>query len=242
MRKNNETMDQELKDFINAEDPVFDLYMDEVHGYKPIKKDTEHELIEQMGKGDENARNKLICANLCFVISVAKKYTWSKIPLKELIAAGNLGLVTAAARFDCSRNNGFRTYAIHYVKNEIQQLIEPEMKLQQSDSLDTLQRNGRTTLKDVIPANNDGEPDDNLDLEIWLNAVRVEARKGQFEEAGDFFVDYIKMTMAGYKLSDVAKKYRLSESHAVSLIRQIRGKLKHSPLPKLLLSGKKTVF
>ena len=69
---------------------------------KPLSTDEEHTLGEKMKQGCNKSREKLIEANMRYVVEVAMKYTWSKTPLEDLIQAGCEGLVKAANNFDAS--------------------------------------------------------------------------------------------------------------------------------------------
>ena len=69
--------------------------------------------------GDEEAREKLVVANLRFVISVAKSYTGGGTKLEDLISQGNYGLILASRRFDPSMGFRFISYAIWHIRNEI---------------------------------------------------------------------------------------------------------------------------
>lgn len=86
------------------------------------------ELAERVRAGDTEARDELVKANLRFVVTIALKYQrW--LPLFELISAGNLGLVTAAERFDTTRGNKFITYAVWWVRQSILQTIADQSHL-----------------------------------------------------------------------------------------------------------------
>ena len=76
------------------------LYFDDIVESKPLSRSVEGELAERIQEGDLQARDKLVQANLRFVIDVAKNYQNRGLSLSDLIGAGNLGLLTAAERFD----------------------------------------------------------------------------------------------------------------------------------------------
>ncbi|MBD3290194.1 RNA polymerase subunit sigma, partial [candidate division KSB1 bacterium] len=81
-------------------------YLEEIGGYSPLPPEEEIRLARLIRKGDAAALDKLVKANLRFVISVAKEYQGQGLPLQDLISEGNLGLIKAAQRFDETR--GFK--------------------------------------------------------------------------------------------------------------------------------------
>lgn len=80
-------------------------------------------LIQKGGKEGEKAKEKLINANLRFVVSVAKQYQGSGLPLPDLISEGNIGLVKAAEKFDDQRGFKFISYAVWWIRQSIMQSI-----------------------------------------------------------------------------------------------------------------------
>src|SRR5437762_12123527 len=95
------------------------LYLKEISRFPQLTPDEEKDLGSRIQKGDEEAFQKLIEANLRFVVAMAKKYSRSGYPLHELINEGNLGLIEAASRFDPSRNVRFITYASWWIRQAI---------------------------------------------------------------------------------------------------------------------------
>ena len=88
----------------------------------------EIELSKRIKNGDAAAMNRLVEANLRFVISVAKKYQNKGIPLVDLIQAGNLGIIEAAKRWDESRGFKFISYAVWWIRQSIIQTISSECR------------------------------------------------------------------------------------------------------------------
>ena len=78
---------------------------------------------ELIGAGTVASRNKLIEANLKFVIQVATKYQGMGLTLEDLIGFGNIGLFEAAEKFDTSKNLKFITFAVWYIRAEIQKAL-----------------------------------------------------------------------------------------------------------------------
>ncbi len=107
-----------------------DRTMDLLHAYTadlaactPLSPEKERELAVQIKQGDLEARNRLVVANLRFVMRVAKGYQNLGLPMSDLIGAGNLGLIKAAERFDEEKGFRFITYAVWWIRQSIQQAI-----------------------------------------------------------------------------------------------------------------------
>jgi len=99
-------------------------YFADLTDSRPLSRDEEARLAARTQAGDLEARNLLVQANLLFVINVAKRYQNRGLPLSDLIAAGNLGLMTAAERFDGERGWKFISYAVWWVRQAIQQSLD----------------------------------------------------------------------------------------------------------------------
>jgi len=95
------------------------LYLREIGRVKMIKPDEEIALARQIAKGDQQAKKKLIQANLRLVISIAKKYVNRGLPFQDLIQEGNLGLIRAAEKFDYTKGFKFSTYATWWIRQAI---------------------------------------------------------------------------------------------------------------------------
>ena len=99
-----------------------DKYLVEINRMEMISPEQEVELAQTIRKGGpegEEAKHKLVNANLRFVVSVAKQYQHQGVPLSDLINEGNLGLMTAAERFDETRGFKFISYAIWWIRQSI---------------------------------------------------------------------------------------------------------------------------
>jgi RNA polymerase primary sigma factor len=93
--------------------------MQEIDRTQPLTPKDEYECALRAQAGDEEARNLLVQSNLRFVVSIAKMYTNNGVILQELIQAGNIGLLTAAQKYDPSRGFKFISYAVFHIRNEI---------------------------------------------------------------------------------------------------------------------------
>ena len=99
------------------------IYLGDIGKIPLLTFDEEKELSKQVAAGSIEARNRLVEANLRFVIFIAKKYMGRGVSLQDLIQVGNEGLISAAERFDASRGCRFITYAYHWIRNNIQREI-----------------------------------------------------------------------------------------------------------------------
>lgn len=95
------------------------LYLREIGRVKMVKPDEEIELARRIAKGDQDAKKRLIQANLRLVISIAKKYVNRGLPFQDLIQEGNLGLIRAAEKFDHTKGFKFSTYATWWIRQAI---------------------------------------------------------------------------------------------------------------------------
>jgi RNA polymerase primary sigma factor len=98
-------------------------YLREIGRYPLLKPADEANVARRVRQGDTQAISRLVCANLRFVVSVAKKYQHQGVPLADLINEGNLGLLRAAERFDETRGVKFISYAVWWVRQAIVQAI-----------------------------------------------------------------------------------------------------------------------
>ena len=106
------------KSITNRNSEALDKYLVEIGRAPMVSIDEEIELAQAIRKGGragERAKNKLIEANLRFVVSVAKQYQHQGLTLTDLIDEGNIGLIKAAERFDETRGFKFISYAVWWL-------------------------------------------------------------------------------------------------------------------------------
>ena len=106
-----------------------DLYLKDIATSEPLSGKREIELAQRIRKGDQRARDTLVAANLRFVVSVARDYQNHGVPLADLISAGNMGLMTAAERFDGARGFKFISYAVWWIRQAIHQSLAQDSRV-----------------------------------------------------------------------------------------------------------------
>ena len=104
-------------------DAVLAQYLEDIAASTPLSAREESTLAERIRFGDDESRNALVEANLRFVVSISKEYQNRGLSLTELISAENVGLITAAERFDETRGYKFITYAVWWIKQAILQAL-----------------------------------------------------------------------------------------------------------------------
>ena len=120
------------KSITNRSSEALDKYLVEIGRVPMITVDEEIELAQAIrngGKAGERAKEKLVKANLRFVVSVAKQYQHQGLGLTDLIDEGNIGLVKAAEKFDETRGFKFISYAVWWIRQSILQAIAEQSRI-----------------------------------------------------------------------------------------------------------------
>lgn len=120
------------KSITNRNSEALDKYLVEIGRAPMVSIEEEIELaqaIKKGGRAGERAKNKLVEANLRFVVSVAKQYQYQGLTLTDLIDEGNIGLIKAAERFDETRGFKFISYAVWWIRQSILQAIAEQSRI-----------------------------------------------------------------------------------------------------------------
>ena len=117
------------KSITNRESASLDKYLQEIGREPLIPVDEEVELARRIRNGDRVALEKLVKANLRFVVSVAKQYQNQGLSLPDLIDEGNLGLIKAAEKFDETRGFKFISYAVWWIRQSILQALAEQSRI-----------------------------------------------------------------------------------------------------------------
>ena len=223
--------------------PSVKKYMSEIKKAPLLTKDEETALGRQALAGDRYAINKLVESNLRFAVQVAKQYQGMGIELEDLIGFANLGLFEAAKRFDPARGVKFISFAVWYVRAELQKCLNDKSRVVRIPSHKTMtegkefgtvstssrvgdDEDSETYADRYIPGEQDKETHDINDLKSQL-AIALSALKPKQKEALMMFYgigrDY-EMHM-----EHIAEELNVTGERARQLVRQGECALKAVP-------------
>src|SRR5205823_2023511 len=100
-----------------------ETYLREINEMALLTADEEKELAHRIARGDKQARDRMVRANLRLVVNIARGYVGKGLALQDLIEEGNLGLLRAVEGFDPSMNTRFSTYASYWIKQSIKRAL-----------------------------------------------------------------------------------------------------------------------
>lgn len=118
-----------VKQITNRESESLEKYFQEIGRVELISSEMEVELANRIKAGDPIALDKLVKANLRFVVSVAKQYQNGSLSLGDLINEGNVGLIKAAKKFDPTRGFKFISYAVWWIRQSIMQALADQSRI-----------------------------------------------------------------------------------------------------------------
>jgi RNA polymerase primary sigma factor len=117
------------KSITNRETASLDKYLQDIGKESMITAEEEVELARRIRAGDQKTQDRLVNANLRFVVSVAKQYQNQGLSLPDLINEGNCGLIKAAGRFDETRGFKFISYAVWWIRQSILQALAEQSRI-----------------------------------------------------------------------------------------------------------------
>ena len=115
--------------FTNREEDSLNRYLYDISKVHLNSTEEEGRLARKIKAGDQHALDKLVRANLRFVISVAKKYQGQGLPLSDLLNEGNIGLLKAAGMFDETKGFKFISYAVWWIRQAIMLGISEQLRI-----------------------------------------------------------------------------------------------------------------
>ena len=190
-----------------SDNEVLSIYLREINRIPLISHEEEYELAVRAKKGDRIARDRLLRANLRFVVSVAKKFRGQGLPLADLINEGNIGLITALDKFEPDKGYHFISYAVWWIRQSIMKAISEKgrtvrLPLNRSNELMQIQKAQKAIMHDKEtsdPSVEDIAEATGLDSQLVSDLLSVSGevvsfdspvRKG--EESDSTFGDFIE--------------------------------------------------
>lgn len=204
---------------LTAEDSLT-TYLREIARYPLLTREQEAKLAARIRKGDSAALQRLVCSNLRFVVSVAKKYHNERMSLSDLIDEGNLGLMRAAERFDERRQTRFISYAVWWIRQAILQALADQshiirIPLSRAAALHRIGRKanalgqslGRTPTQEELSASMEGSERVVSDtMQLTRAYVSLDAPLGNAEDAR--LLDYLPDDMSPAPDDEIAETGR----------------------------------
>lgn len=189
---------------VNVEDPIR-MYLKEIGKVRLLTAEEEIELAKKIEDGNEDAKGKLVEANLRLVVSIAKKYVGRGMQFLDLIQEGNLGLIKAVEKFDYTKGFKFSTYATWWIRQAITRAIADQARtiripVHMVETINKLIRVSRQLLQDLGREPTPDEIADKMELpvervreilKISQEPVSLETPIGEEEDShlGDFIQD-----------------------------------------------------
>ena len=200
---------------------------------EPLTKEEEQLLSEQLGAGDETAREKLITHNLRLVVYIAKKFEISGVNVEDLISIGTIGLIKAVNTFSPKKNIKLATYASRCIENEIlmhlRKIASQKMEVSLDEPLNTDCEGNELMLADILGSDTDEinrEIEEDDEKRILLKLIdKLPDREREIIDMRFGFGDKPELTQ-----KQVADKLGISQSYISRLekriIKRIGDKLK----------------
>jgi len=187
------------KQITQRDENSINRYFQEINKYELITLEEEVDLARRIHRGDQDALEKLVLANLRFVVSVAKQFQHQGLSFSDLINEGNVGLVKAAGRFDETRGFKFISYAVWWIRQSIIQAISEQTRivrlpLNRLSSINKISRAIPFLEQELEREPSDKEIADYLDLSEGEVSIANDIKKRQLSfdsplsqnEGGDF--------------------------------------------------------
>jgi len=223
-----------------------DFYEAFLKNIELLTPEEERELGLRIRKGDIQARNKLVEANLLFVYKCAEKYSTYDIPHEELISAGNAALTASADRFDPAYGTRFISYAVHNIKQSMFEMVNEYAQMVHIPSDRLKEVKFRYESLEVFDSPYADDDNDYLAPQNRLQAEPTTSQTGMLYDEEyeylrhfllqhfctfevNFFMDYAQMRVSGLKpkelVEKLAEKHRIPTRLVKSRIKSLRKKV-----------------
>ena len=194
-----------------------------------MSKEEEKNYLEQMSKGDSEARNILIERNLRLVAHVAKKYSTAKVDQDDLISIGTIGLIKGINSFKPEKNTRLSTYVARCVDNEILMFLRANKKLGAevylNEPIGKDKDDNEVTLQEVLE-NNERNIEDEVDVKMKIKLL-YEKMKSLLKDREKTILE-LRFGLGGKKpktQNEIAKMMGISRSYVSRIETKAIGKL-----------------
>jgi RNA polymerase primary sigma factor len=113
----------------SSDENVLSMYLREINRIPLLSREEEDEIARAAAQGNKAARERLVNANLRFVVNVAKKYQGQGLPLADLISEGNVGLLNAVDRYDVEKGYHFISYAVWWIRQAVLKAVYEKARM-----------------------------------------------------------------------------------------------------------------
>lgn len=196
---------------------------------RPLPKDEEELLLQELDQGKPETRQKLISHNLRLVVYIAKKFENTGIDIEDLISIGSIGLIKAVNSFKYDKNIKLATYSSRCIENEILMYLRKVQKTRSDVSMDEAinadSDGSEIRLGDVI-CTTETNVDDELDMKVEKNLLWLAVDKLSIREQE---IMQLRFGLGGGKertQKEVANMLEISQSYISRLEKKILGRLK----------------
>ena len=210
--------------FIDRSNSCVSMFLHDIRKSKPISTTEEYNLWYLMRQGSQRAKDKLIFANLRYVVTIAKDYIPSGADFADLLMAGSLGITKAADRFDASLGYRFISFATRYIESEIQKVAYEYLK-HKTVSLDEpldADDSESVSMIDYLHAPSEFSSDWQIRYDHTLEAMKRQLDKEYWLGAGEMLEELVQMQEKGLPISDFTRKYHLTNQQLKQFLSMLR--------------------
>lgn len=194
-----------------------------------LTSEREFQLVEEMKKGDDEAKNQLIERNLRLVVYTAQKFENTNVNIEDLISIGTIGLIKAVSSFDNSKNIKLATYASRCIENEILMHLRKVAKIKREVSLDeplnTDAEGNELSILDIL-SGDENEVSKNIDKQDESNNLKQVLDGLPDKEKEIMFMRYGLSGKSEMTQKEVADYFEISQSYISRIEKKILDKLK----------------
>ncbi len=144
-----------LNTALNSEESLLESYIQEISSAKPLSDEEEARLAGLIKQGDTKAKDKLVKANLKFVVSIARQYATASVSILDLVNEGNIALIKAADNYNPSYGKRFSSYSAGHIRRAIEAFLPQQDQRFEREKFDNISEQAISADKSAIKASDD---------------------------------------------------------------------------------------